>query len=204
MRKKHLYVAALAVAAALTLTACGVGDGDNNSSNGRPGTGSSSSSATSTDQTPNFNDADVTFATDMIPHHRQAVEMAELARTRAQNQRVMDLAMQIMNAQDPEIQTMTGWLQEWGQPVPEDMSGMDMSGSMPGMMSTAEMDRLEGMSGPGFDKMFLQMMIKHHQGAIEMARAELANGSNADAKALAQVIKDAQTTEVAAMRRLLN
>lgn len=129
--------------------------------------------------------------------------MAKLAHTRAQDQQVMDLAMQIMTAQDPESRTNDRVVAGLGQPVPSDMSGMEMLGSMPGMMSTAEMDSLEGMSGPGFDKMFLQMMIKHHQGAIEMSQTELANVRNADAKALAQRIEDAQTTEVATIRRLL-
>lgn len=82
-----------------------------------------------------FNDADVAFATDMIPHRRHAVEMAELAETRAESPEVKDLAMQIMSAQDPEIETMSGWLTAWGKPVPADDGGMDMSGSMPGMMN---------------------------------------------------------------------
>ena len=98
---------------------------------------------------------------------------------------------------------MVAWLQDWGLSVSSDMSGMDMSSSMPRSMNTVEMNSLECMSGPGFEKMFLQMMTKHHQGAIEMAQTELANGSNADAKALAQRIEDAQITEVATMRRLL-
>ncbi|WP_448061801.1 DUF305 domain-containing protein [Cellulomonas hominis] len=171
--------------------------------NDMPGMSSSPSSPTGTEETADFNDADVTFATDMIPHHRQAVEMANLAPSRAQNQQVMDLAMQIQDAQDPEIQTMSGWLTAWGKPVPEDMSGMDMSGSMPGMMSAEEMSELEGMSGAEFDEMFLEMMIKHHQGAIRMAETELADVENPDAIALAQQVKAAQTAEIATMKGLL-
>ncbi|MBZ5736407.1 DUF305 domain-containing protein [Nocardioides sp. TRM66260-LWL] len=202
MRKKSITLAALAVAGSLTLAACGSSDSMGN----MPGMGSSS---TSSSPTPNsssmadFNDADVTFATDMIPHHRQAVEMAKLAETRAASQKVKDLAMQIMNAQDPEIQTMSSWLTAWGKPVPADMGGMDMSGSMPGMMSSSDMADLKKASGADFDQMFLTMMIAHHQGAIEMAKTEETGGMNTDAIALAQQIEAAQTTEITTMKGLL-
>ena len=202
MRKKSITLAALAVAGSLTLAACG----SSNSMGNMPGMGSSS---TSSSPTPNsssmadFNDADVTFATDMIPHHRQAVEMAKLAETRAASQKVKDLAMQIMNAQDPEIQTMSSWLTAWGKPVPADMGGMDMSGSMPGMMSSSDMADLKKASGADFDQMFLTMMIAHHQGAIEMAKTEETGGMNTDAIALAQQIEAAQTTEITTMKGML-
>lgn len=205
MRKKYLAVAALAVTGTLTLAACG---SDDDSMGDMPGMGSSSdmrsTTTTSPDATADFNDADVTFATDMIPHHRQAVEMAELAETRAESQEVKDLAAQIEAAQDPEIETMTGWLTAWGQPIPEDMTGMDMSGSMPGMMSMEDMQNLENASGAEFDQMFLTMMIEHHQGAIEMAKTEQTDGSNEAAIQLAEDIEAAQTTEITTMEGLLN
>ncbi|GAA4127450.1 DUF305 domain-containing protein [Nocardioides fonticola] len=207
MRKKTIALAALAVAGTLTLAACG----GNDSMGNMPGMGSSSTSSSptsSSDAMSDFNDADVTFATEMIPHHRQAVAMAKLADTRAESQQVKDLAMQIMNAQDPEIQTMSGWLTAWGKPVPSDdtsMGGMDMGGdsSMAGMMSGADMDKLKKASGADFDQMFLTMMIAHHQGAIEMAKTEETNGMNADAIALAQQIQTAQASEITTMNGLL-
>jgi len=202
--KQSLLLAATLLAGTLTLTACG-SDNDNVVSDGHmPGMGSSSPMMSPTDgMDSRFNAADVTFATDMISHHRQAIEMAELAKTRAQSQQVKDLAARIEQAQDPEIQTMADWLTAWGKPVPDDMGGMDMSGSMPGMMSTEDMQMLQGMSGAGFDRMFLQMMIEHHQGAIEMARTEQADGTNADAQALAGQIGNAQTAEITTMRSML-
>jgi len=202
--KQSLLLAATLLAGTLTLTACG-SDNDNVVSDGHmPGMGSSSPMMSPTDgMDSRFNAADVTFATDMISHHRQAIEMAELAKTRAQSQQVKDLAARIEQAQDPEIQTMADWLTAWGKPVPDDMGGMDMSGSMPGMMSTEDMQMLQGMSGAGFDRMFLQMMIEHHQGAIEMARTEQADGTNADAQALAEQIENAQTAEITTMRSML-
>ena len=156
----------------------------------------------SSESASDFNEADVTFATDMIPHHRQAVEMATLAESRADSAEVKSLAKQIMEAQDPEIQTMSGWLSAWGEPVPEDMSGMDMSTSMPGVMSSDEMDELMNSSGAAFDKMFLAMMIKHHNGAIDMAKTEQAEGQYPDAVALAQQIESAQAEEIATMQDL--
>ena len=151
-----------------------------------------------------FNGADVAFATDMISHHRQAVEMADLAATRAESAEVKALAAQIKAAQAPEIQMMSGWLTTWKIPVPEEMGGMDMSGTMPGMMSTEDMDKLKNSSGAEFDQMFLTMMIAHHQGAIEMAKPEQADGNSSEAIALAKKIEAAQTAEIATMQGLLN
>ena len=204
MRKKPLALAALViVAGTLTLASCGGGD---DSMDGMSGMGSPTPSATqssSATTTADFNDADVTFATDMIAHHRQAVEMAKLADSRAKSAEVKDLAVQIMDAQDPEIAMMTSWHTEWGQPVPENLGGMDMSGSMPGMMSSDDMDQLMNASGVDFDQMFLTMMIEHHKGAIEMAKTEQVDGTNAAAISLAEQIEQAQTEEIATMRGLL-
>ena len=156
-----------------------------------------------------FNDQDVEFAQGMIPHHRQAVEMAELAETRASNTEVKELAAAIQGAQDPEINTMEGWLTDWDKPLPDDgMSGMDHGSMgddlMPGMMSTDDMDSLSKASGTEFDAMFLTMMITHHEGAIEMAESEITDGSNVEAIALAKQIKDAQAGEIATMTNLLD
>lgn len=201
MRKKHLAIAALMTAGALTLAACGSDD----SMGDMPGHGTSSSATATPDvsATNEFNDADVAFATEMIPHHRQAVEMAELAESRAETTAVKDLAEQIMGAQDPEIEKMSGWLSTWGKPVPEEMPGMDHSGSMPGMMSADEMDQLTNASGAEFDQMFLTMMIAHHQGAITMAVTEQSSGRNPEAIALAEQIETAQTGEISTMQALL-
>ena len=164
---------------------------------------SSASSSTSRSMSATFNQADVAFATDMITHHRQAVEMAEMAGSRASAPEVKMLAAQIAAAQGPEIDLMSGWLESWGAPVPEEMSGMDMSGSMPGMMSLADMDALKAASGTTFDRQFLTMMIAHHQGALQMANTEIGQGSNPDAVALAQKVTSAQTAEIATMKDML-
>ncbi|MBA2773682.1 MAG: DUF305 domain-containing protein, partial [Nocardioidaceae bacterium] len=164
--KRLLSATTIAVVAALTLAGCG-------------STSTSSSAGT-------FNDADVTFARSMIPHHQQAVQMAQMAKTHASTTEVKQLADTIEAAQGPEIATMTGWLKAWGKPLPSgsDMSGHDMgsmSGDMPGMMSDGEMKKLDVATGAEFDQMFLTMMIKHHTGAIEMAKTEQSDGKNPDA-----------------------
>lgn len=196
--KKTLGLLALMIATALTLAACG---------------GSSSTSGTgSTDAT--YNDADVSFAQDMIPHHQQAVVMAKMARTHASSSRVKQLAADIQAAQGPEIKTMTGWLKDWGGKVPSgSMGGMDegmdggMGGGMghavPGMMSERAMKRMGTATGRAFDRMFLTMMTKHHEGAVEMARTEQAKGKNPDAVELAKKIEAAQTKEIAQMKQML-
>jgi uncharacterized protein (DUF305 family) len=133
--------------------------------------------------------------------------MADLALAQASSSDVKALATQIKAAQDPEIQTMTSWLTAWGAPVPTagDAGGHDMEGhgSVSGMMTDDEMKALAAAKGSAFDQMWLDMMIRHHEGAVTMARSELASGRNADAKELAQAIIDGQTREIATMKALL-
>jgi uncharacterized protein (DUF305 family) len=184
---------AAVVAAGLLLAGCS-GTDDHTS-----GTHTSSSAAASTRSTAH-NDADVIFAHEMIAHHQQAIAMARLVPSRSTNSQVKDLASQIEKAQDPEIQQMTGWLSQWA--AASSMPTMD-HGSMPGMMSDADMQKLQQAGGAEFDKMFLQMMVSHHQGAVDMAKTELATGADGDAKALAQSIIDAQTAQITKMQQML-
>lgn len=187
-RTRMSLVAAVVAASLLTLAACGEDD---------PQT------------VAGHNDADVTFAQEMIPHHQQAVEMSELAASQAESEDVRSLAADIAAAQGPEIETMTGWLESWGESLPDEaMPGMDhgdMSpGEMPGMMTGEQMAELEAASGATFDQMFLTMMIDHHEGAIEMARTEQAEGEFPEAIALAEEIETSQTQEIQTMQDLLN
>lgn len=186
-------------ASTLLLAACGGSDsgGSEESDSG----GSSSS---------DFNDADVTFVQGMIPHHEQAVEMADLALKNGESEDVKALAEQIKGAQDPEIKTMEGFLEDWGKDESKDSGGMDDMGDsdmgdseMTGMMSDQDMADLEAASGAEFDKMFLEMMMEHHRGAISMAETEQADGKSADAKDLAGQIIEAQEAEITEMEALL-
>jgi uncharacterized protein (DUF305 family) len=215
---RRAALAGAALSALLATAACG--DGDDMAGMGHSSASPTSSASASAAAT--FNDADVMFAQMMIPHHQQAVAMAELAPTRANDPELKDLAAKIKAAQDPEIATMTGWLNAWGKPTAapggQNMPGMGPSSghnmpgmtsspmpemsAMPGMMSDKEMDDLKAAKGTQFDKMFAQMMIAHHNGAIEMAKTEQANGSNPDAKALAAKIAADQAAEVQTLQKI--
>ncbi|MDF9718057.1 DUF305 domain-containing protein [Nocardioides sp. ChNu-153] len=201
---KRRATAALALAATLSLGLAACGNGDSDSSGGHGGHSNSDSSG-SAESGADFNDSDVTFAQQMIPHHEQATEMAALAEGRTQNAEVLALAQQIADAQGPEIETMQGFLEDWGAEE-VDHEGMDHEGmpGMDGMMSEEDMASLEDSSGSEFDEAFLTMMIEHHEGAIEMAETEQEDGENPEAVALAGQIVEDQTAEIATMQELLN
>ena len=167
--------------------------------------GSSASEAPSATRT-DFNAADVMFLQMMYPHHAQAVDMAKLVPSRSQNQQLITLAQNIEKAQGPEMTQMTALLTSFGKPAPSaEMSGHDMPGmgGMPGMMSAEQMNNLTGLSCKAFDQMWLQMMIDHHSGAIDMSNTELRDGTNPDAKKLAQAIIANQQAEITQMRGML-
>ena len=189
------------VATALTGIALALAAACGTSSSGSQLAGGSPSASTRTQV---HNAADVAFASDMIPHHAQAVEMADLALATATDAQVRSLATAIKGAQDPEIATMTGWLKEWGSPVPATgsahMGGSGHGGmTMTGMMSEDEMASLEHATGADFDRMWVEMMTRHHEGAVAMARTEVGSGQSGDAKALAQRIITGQSAEIATM-----
>lgn len=178
---RRLFAITAALVAAIALTACSGGSGADD-----------------------HNDADVTFAQQMIPHHRQAVQMAALAASRAEDPRIIALAAQIADAQDPEIKTMSGWLKSWGAKVPADSGMADMGGmsTMPGMMTEQQMSDLTAATGQAFDAMFVQMMTAHHSGAVAMAEQQIKNGKNQAAKDLAASIVKTQTAEIKQMQNL--
>ena len=148
----------------------------------------------------------------MIPHHAQAIEMVTLTDGRPLDPDVAQLASQIRDAQVPEVETMTDWLTAWGKEIPETSldhtnAGHDMRATwitdMPGMMSSAEMDALVSAADAEFQDMWLEMMLEHHQGAIEMAKTEAADGKYADAVSLAESIEAAQEAEIEQIKQLL-
>lgn len=162
-----------------------------------------------------FNDADVDFATDMIQHHAQALEMVDMTVGRELDPEVAALAEQIRAAQAPEIEQMADLLEEWDEPVPETSrdhanahaeghgGGGDMDADMPGMLGTDELETLRVAPPEQFETMFLSLMIEHHQGAVTMAEEVVENGQNAETEQLAQEIIDAQQAEIAHMQGLL-
>jgi len=151
------------------------------------------------------NSADTEFAQMMIEHHVGAIEMADLALERATTPEVRNLAERIRAAQGPEIDQMTTWLEGEGEPTTAgNMTGMDHgSMEMDGLDQTEAMADLEEATGSDFDRRFLQLMIAHHTGALEMAQAQLDDGVNTEMRDLAQTIIDAQEAEIAEMEDLL-
>ncbi|MYX95757.1 DUF305 domain-containing protein [Streptomyces sp. SID486] len=204
---RRAALAAAAVTTALVLSSCS-GGGDSHGG-GHPGHGSSATAAAPDRSASPHNAQDVAFAQGMIPHHRQALEMAELAADRASSARVKDLAARIEKAQDPEIRTMTGWLKAWGEKTPAPgtdhtgHTGMSGMAGMSGMMSDADMDALRKADGKDFDTRFLALMVRHHQGAVEMAATEKDKGRSGTAKDMADAVVTAQSAEIKEMRQLL-
>lgn len=158
-------------------------------------------SASDTSTTADGRQGDIMFAQMMIPHHEQAITMADLAldpSAKASGQ-VRDFAKDIKDAQDLEIQTMEGWLEDWDAPT-ANSSGMD-HGS--GMMTQEEMAKLESATGAEFDKQWLTLMIKHHQGAVTMAEQVLTTTEDDAVERMAKAIVKAQKAEIKAMQREL-
>jgi uncharacterized protein (DUF305 family) len=160
------------------------------------GCSSSTDSGTPSDQR---NEADIAFAQDMIPHHEQAIEMAEIA-SESDDPTIRDLARKIERQQGPEIRRMKNLLQDWGASMG---MGEHHMAAMPGMMAEGERQELKAASGVALDRMFLTMMIEHHKGAIEMAEMEIDEGESEDAIALAEDIVQAQRSEIEEMQQLL-
>lgn len=207
MIKTKLLAASGALAASLVLGACGSASGGHDmGSMSSPSTSSapSASSAAAPASGPH-NDADVTFASMMIPHHNQAIEMSNmLLGKEGIDPKVTALAEKIKAAQGPEVAQMSGWLAGWGaNPSPSSMGGMEGMDHGDGLMSQADMDALNTATGDQAAQLFLTGMIKHHQGAVAMAQTELDSGQNAEAKKLAQDIITAQKAEITEMNQLL-
>ena len=149
--------------------------------------------------------ADAMFAQMMIPHHQQAVEMSTLAETRASSPKIKALAAEIKEAQQPEIDQMTAWLEEWGIPVmPMDEAMSEHGGhGMSGMLTDDQMQQLADASGPEFDRLFAEFMILHHEGAIDMAE-DVVDSKDPRVAALAAAIIKTQADEIAHMQGFLN
>ena len=141
-----------------------------------------------------YSSQDIMFAEMMIPHHQQAIEMSDLALKNSTNPEVLALAQQIKDAQSPEIEQM----KSWGASSMAHMGHM-----MDGMLSDEEMSDLAAATGSRFDKLFLEGMIKHHEGAIDMAEMVI-DSKNSEVAALAKAIIEAQRKEISKMKELLS
>ena len=191
-RMRLLSLAASVLAGSLVLTACG---GTHDMADMGMGSPSGTTGASA---------ADAMFAQMMIPHHEQAVEMSTLAETRASSPEITELAARIKSAQQPEIDQMTAWLEEWGLPVMPGMDAMAEHGGhgMSGMLTEEQLADLEAASGPAFDRLFAEFMIEHHEGAIDMAE-DVVDSRDPRVATLAQAILTTQAEEIAQMEAFL-
>ncbi|HZA09071.1 DUF305 domain-containing protein [Mycobacterium sp.] len=199
MRQRVLTVAVAALAALVTVTACsGSGNQATSPSSTTSAGAPAASGSASADQ--QHNQADVTFAQNMIPHHQQAIQMSDIILGKQGiDPRVIQLANDIKAAQGPEIQQMQGWLRQWGVPTMSMAPGMTMSGMLPDHAMTA----LQDAQGADASRQFLTGMIQHHQGAIAMAQDEIKSGQYPPAITLAQSIVTSQQQQITTMRGLL-
>ncbi|VXC07144.1 CueP family metal-binding protein [Citricoccus sp. K5] len=197
---KNTLILGAAIVAALTLGSCA----------GETGTGPSHSAGTSSAESPaaasgEVDQADVMFAQMMIPHHEQAVEMSDILLAKeGLTPEVVTLAEEIRAAQAPEIEQMNDWLEDWGvDPRATDHGSMD-HGGMDGMLAPAELERLEQADAAEATRLYLEGMIEHHEGAVQMAEDEIAEGQHPEAVALAEAIIETQNAEIREMRDLLD
>ena len=197
--KSLLAPVALALSAAFGLAAC---------SDDRDGQDSASAVPESADH----NQADVDFATSMIQHHAQALSMVDLTVGRKVSPELQALAEQIRATQGPEVEVMVDWLRDWDQPIPETIrdhvnahgGGHVATDDMPGMVSAEDLEELGTARGAEFEDLFLEMMIEHHEGAIEMAEDEREDGEHPETVDLAGTIIEDQQAEIERMQGLLD
>jgi uncharacterized protein (DUF305 family) len=199
--KISTFTAAAALAASLGLAGCAAGPGTSGGSSHGADHGSPSAMASAMPHAGAGHDqADITFSQMMIPHHAQAVEMSDLMLAKPDlPAEVTALATKIKDAQAPEIATMTGWLEEWKVPATTDHSGHGMSG----MVDAEGLAQLKEAQGTEAARLFLEQMIGHHEGAIDMAQKEIGAGKHPESIQLARDIVTAQEAEIAQMKEML-
>ncbi len=208
-RPTRVAAGVAAVLAAAVLTACSSGGDGAESSTAASSASSTASSAVDPHSghqsppasTPAGRAGDVMFAQMMIPHHRQAVTMSDIALAApSSSAAVKRFATEIKGAQDPEIATMSGWLKEWGASEQAD-AHHDMP--MPGMLTDAQLTDLRGLRGDAFDTAWLRGMIEHHRGAVTMATDVKKTSTDPRVIALADDVIAAQNREITEMTREL-
>lgn len=151
-----------------------------------------------TDDDRPFNDADVTFATEMVQHHAGALLMVDLTVQRKVSPQLAALAERIRTTQTTEMETMVDWLQEWGEPVPETVRDHANAHGDHG----GDLAELEALQGPEFEEEWLDLMIEHHAEAVDLAAIELEHGEWPAALELADQIGEVQEAEIVEMEQL--
>ena len=196
----RIRISAFSLLAALTVGACGGAPAPSVSPEPAPA-GASSESA------PTYTVADVDFMTNMIAHHAQAVQIARWAPTHDAGAGLQRLAERVVVGQQDEIAIMQRWLRDRGETVPDpdsshNMSGMDHSMHMPGMLTGPQLAALDSARGPAFDRLFLTLMIRHHEGAVEMVDELFASQGAGEDDTVFRLASDIQADQVVEIRRM--
>lgn len=191
------------LAALVLLAGCGGGDAPGEAAGGPD----EPEAPLITGEPAGFNEADIAFATDMVPHHAQAIDLSRTATERSANPEVVRVAQQIVAVAQPELNILNVFLVQWNE-NPENGTGAGAGGTaedtdLPGTVDDATVARLGSLSGPEFDKLWLQSMIEQNRGAIEIANAEIADGANVDAVSIARTIVAGQQAQIAQMTQIL-
>jgi uncharacterized protein (DUF305 family) len=155
---------------------------------------------------PSFTAADVKFMQGMIGHHAQAIEMVDLLKSRTNSEAMKKLAQRIELSQNDEMRMMRQWLQDRNQQAPGEHAHHDPAMRMPGMLTPEQMNELGAASGEAFDKLFLEDMIRHHEGALVMVRELFASpgaGQESEIYAFASDVDADQRMEIARMVAML-
>ena len=203
----------LSAVLAVALGGCSSGsepDGPKVIQPGAPGEPNRSGDHDPADRSNEWNHTDVAFMQMMIPHHHQALKMSALADKHARSKSVRILAERISGSQAPEIQAMSAWLDERNIEVPRaDADPMKYDhkqhghNSMMGMMTAAQMKKLSAARGEQFDRLFLQGMIRHHAGAVDMAEDAAQDGTDMIVGEMTADVAATQSAEIDRMQDLL-
>jgi len=175
-RARILALTFVAILAAVAVTGCGSDDKESSSASG--------------------NGVDRAFVEEMIPHHKSAIEMAEIAQQRSQRPQIKELAQNIIDSQTKELTTLTTAQAALAK---EGVAKGDLG--VPAHETGMDMDTASLKTADPFDRAFIDMMVPHHQGAVRMARVQLAKGSDPELKKLAQEIIAEQAREIGEMNQ---
>lgn len=195
--KNRIATGLVVLGVVLPMAACGSGD-----EHVEP---APSATTTTDEQGPPHNSADVAFAEGMIPHHQQALALAALVPGRSTNPAVIKIAAGIAAQQGPEVTAMRAMMIQWqvDPPATSHHGGSSGSGNQQGMVDDATMATLKTLKGAQFDTLWLKSMIGHHQGAVAMAKTEIADGESQDMKVMANNIVITQEAEIGDLKQLL-
>ena len=203
--RRAALAATASVVVALALSGCATDEGNLNGTmkGGRGTTASPPAAASPTPSATGHDQADLTFALTMLPHHLQAEEMAGLVETRSDDEQLRDLATGIASAQHAQVEQLTSLLGAWGAAPDSALSDSEHMAGADGMMTDAQLSALGELTGEAFRTEWLRTMIAHHEGAVALARTELASGSDPQVRALASSIRAEKEAEIEQMQGML-